>query len=122
MTTTIFAYGTLRTGEPHWARLLAPADGVRAVTEAAFTMRTLGRFPIVERGGLTAIAGELFELESETLAVVDELEGHPRWYERAQISVRLASGQSQRTWIYLMPPGRHDDSPIIASGDWLRRC
>ncbi|MDP7071042.1 MAG: gamma-glutamylcyclotransferase family protein [Phycisphaerales bacterium] len=118
--TAVFVYGTLRTGGANWRAHLAPDVGRPAVTEAAFTMRSLGRFPVVEAGGVTAIAGEVFDVSDETLASLDRLEGHPGWYERIEIEVRCA-GEVSRAWIYLMPPGTHGESPVLPSGDWQRR-
>ena len=117
----LFVYGSLRHGGVHWQNHLAPAVGISAVTDAAYTMRSRERVPIVERGGDTAITGELFDVDAETLAAIDRLEGHPNWYTRVEIDVHLASGEVRRAWIYLMTPGQHEDSAIIASGDWCCR-
>ncbi len=118
--TRVFVYGTLRTGGAHWRGHLSPACGTRGVTEAAYTMRSLGRLPIVEVNGSTAITGEVFEVDTDTLASLDRLEGHPDWYERVEIDVRCDDGL-RRAWIYLMPTGRYDDRPVIEGGDWLAR-
>ena len=116
----IFVYGTLRQGGLHWQTYLAPSVGAAAATQAAFTMRSLGRFPVVEAVGNTSITGEVFVVSDETLAAIDRLEGHPDWYERVEIDVMCCS-QARQAWIYLMTPGTHDDAPIIASGDWSLR-
>ncbi len=118
--THIFVYGTLRSGGANWRAHLAPARGDAAVTDAAYTMRSLGRFPIVEAGGADAIVGEVFEVDDAALASLDRLEGHPGWYQRVEIDVRCG-GAVRRVWMYLMPPGRHDAHPIIHDGDWLGR-
>ena len=118
MSTRVFVYGTLRKGEANWRTLLAPAQGCSAKTESDFTMRSCGRFPIVEIGGTTAIAGEVFLVDDATLVLLDQLEEHPNWYERIEIDVTLDSGELQRAWIYLMPTGQYEQSPVIESGDW----
>ena len=49
-------------------------------------MLDLGHFPAVV-GGDMKIQGELYQVDSETLASLDRLEGHPSFYERRRICV-----------------------------------
>ena len=121
MSTHVFVYGTLREGEANWRTLLSPAQGCSAKSEPHFTMRSHGRFPVVEHSGITAITGEVFLVDDATLAMLDQLEGHPGWYERIEIDVTLNGGELQRAWIYLMPMGEYEQSPVVESGDWCCR-
>ncbi|MCH2140885.1 MAG: gamma-glutamylcyclotransferase [Phycisphaerales bacterium] len=119
--TTLFVYGTLRTGETHWLTYLSPAIGESGATEPCFTMRDLGRYPAVESSGSTKIVGEVFYVDDQTLQRIDALEQHPDWYERIQIPITLSHGAIQEAWIYLMPHGQYDNMPCIDSGDWSLR-
>ena len=121
MSTRVFVYGTLRSGEANWRTLLSPDQGCSAKTEPRFTMRSHGRFPIVQHGGITAISGEVFLVDDATLILLDQLEGHPDWYERVEIDVTLDIGELQRAWIYLMPVDQDEQTPVIESGDWCCR-
>jgi gamma-glutamylcyclotransferase (GGCT)/AIG2-like uncharacterized protein YtfP len=112
--TRVFVYGTLLRGEGNH-RLLARARLLReARTEATFELRDLGAFPGLVRGGAHAVAGEVYEVDADTLAALDRLEGHPRFYRRTLIA--LADGE--RVEAYLLAPEQVDGCPVIASGSW----
>jgi len=112
-TTRIFTYGTLMTGQPNH-RLLTGARMLGAArTEARFDLVDLGPFPGMVTGGSTAIAGEVYAVDRETLTALDRLEGHPRFYERR--TIRLANGQRIAAYIY---PQRPPGCPLVPGGDW----
>ncbi len=113
----VFVYGTLLAGEPNH-RLLARA---RLVTEArtkpAFKLRDLGAFPGLVRGCAHAVAGKVYEVDELTLAALDRLEGHPRFYKRTRIA--LEDGAVVET--YLLAPEQVEGRPVIDSGSWRAR-
>ncbi|MEZ4323566.1 MAG: gamma-glutamylcyclotransferase family protein, partial [Polyangiales bacterium] len=85
--TRVFVYGTLLAGEPNH-RVLAGARLVaNARTQPAFELRDLGPFPGLVSGGAHAVAGEVYEVDEATLAALDRLEGHPRFYRRTRIAL-----------------------------------
>ena len=49
------------------------------------------------------VRGELWKVDSFTLTQLDELEGHPDWYQRKKINVCHASGESVSAFAYLLP-------------------
>ena len=110
----VFVYGTLRAGEPNHDLLQHQALVARARTEAAFELVSLGSFPAMVTGGTTAVVGEVYEVDPLTLAALDELEGHPRFYRRTP--VRLEGGDE--VLAYLLSPERARGRPRIPSGDW----
>ncbi len=115
--TRVFVYGTLLAGEGNH-RLLASAKFVcDARTEPAFELRDLGAFPGLVRGGEHAVAGEVYEADAETLARLDRLEGHPRFYRRTRIA--LEGGTEVET--YLLMPEQVEGRPVIVSGKWRSR-
>lgn len=112
----VFVYGTLLAGESNHrvlrgARLLGPAR-----TPPAFSMFSLGRFPGVVPRGETAIEGEVYEVDAATLAGLDQLEGHPRFYRRTPL--RLDDHGEVET--YLLTPEQVEGCLPIASGCWRR--
>ena len=116
-TTRVFVYGTLLAGEGNH-RLLANATLVgEARTEPAFTLHTLGAFPGLVKGGACSVAGEIYEVDAETLARLDALEGHPRFYRRTRIA--LDDGAIVET--YLLTPEQVEGRPVIRSGNWRER-
>lgn len=109
----IFVYGTLLRGEPNH-RLLARATFVGdARTRAEWRMVSLGGFPAIAAGGETAVEGEVFEVDADTLASLDRLEGHPRFYRRTEI--RLDDGGVAETYVL---PAANAQGPEIGSGSW----
>jgi len=112
-TTLVFVYGTLLNGEPNH-RVLAEAELVGlASTEPAFLV-DLGAFPALVPGGNTAVAGEVYKVDNATLARLDRLEGHPRFYRREPIT--LDSGQDALAYLQAIEQTR--GQLRISSGDW----
>jgi gamma-glutamylaminecyclotransferase len=114
--TLLFVYGTLMRDEANAPFL----DGSRfvgaALTEPTFTLFDLGECPAMLPGGVTAVAGELYEVDAETMAELDALEGTPYQYLRRPI--RLADGRAADAFLL---PVSAADAPVIAGGDWRHR-
>lgn len=111
----VFVYSTLKTGERNHY-LLSGFHGVSARAEG-IVLHAGPCYPYAVRGMGTAI-GELYSVDSHTLARLDALEDHPRYYVRELTKVLLDNGKAVRAWIYLNKAGRR--YPPIASGVW--RC
>ncbi|QDE95989.1 gamma-glutamylcyclotransferase family protein [Myxococcus xanthus] len=112
--TRVFVYGTLLAGLPNHhhlrgARLLGPAR-----THASFALYDYGPFPALASGGRHAVEGEVYEVDALTLAALDRLEGHPRFYQRTPIALD-GFGLVEA---YLFPKARLVGCPRIASGCW----
>lgn len=110
----VFVYGTLLFGEGSHhlltrARWIGPAR-----TEDGYTLHDLGHFPAMVKAGSSSIIGEVYDVDSRTLAAMDRLEGHPRFYRRALIV--LADGMAAET--YLLSEVRASACPRIESGNW----
>lgn len=84
-------------------------------TEPAFELVSLGAFPALVHGGQTAVAGEVYEVEAVTLAALDRLEGHPRFYECRPIVL----DDGDEVLAYLLSPEQARGRPRIPSGDRL---
>ena len=110
----VFVYGTLRAGEPNHYLLDNHDLVTRARTEAAFELVSLGAFPAMIAGGTTAVVGEVYEIDPVTLAALDRLEGHPRFYQRT--AIRLEGGDELLA--YLLSPEQARGRTRIPSGDW----
>ena len=110
----VFVYGTLRAGEPNHYLLDLRVPVTRARTEAAFELVSLGAFPAMIAGGTTAVVGEVYEIDPVTLAALDRLEGHPRFYQRT--AIRLEDGDE--VLAYLLSPEQARGRTRIPSGDW----
>ena len=112
--TRVFVYGTLLSGEPNHRLLTAASLVGEARTEPAFDLVSLGAFPAMVAGGRTAVSGEVYEVDAGTLAELDRLEGHPRFYQRQRI--RLEDGGE--VLAYVLTADHALGRPPIASGNW----
>jgi gamma-glutamylcyclotransferase (GGCT)/AIG2-like uncharacterized protein YtfP len=111
----VFVYGTLRRGESH-AHLMQGATCLGPhITEPCYTLCDLDEYPAAVSWGVTAIRGEVYEVDDALLRRLDEYEEFPKVYNR-----RLIHTPYGGAWIYLMlaPPAM---ACIIAHGDWCRR-
>lgn len=130
MKTNIFVYGTLRQqfGNHHFlstARFLGDA-----ITQSKYVMHASSSIPFVSQSlAVSQIVGEVYEVDAQTLANLDRLEGcrviaeEPlqfdanSWYTREQVSVRWADGGECLTvWMYF---NEHETRhAIIPTGDF----
>ena len=115
--TRVFVYGTLLAGEPNNRLLVGARLVVEAQTQPGFQLRDLGAFLGLVRGGEHAVTGEVYEVDEPTLAALDRLEGHPRFYRRSRIA--LEGGATVET--YLLAPEQVEGLPVIDSGSWRAR-
>ncbi|EEX93399.1 hypothetical protein VIOR3934_12907 [Vibrio orientalis CIP 102891 = ATCC 33934] len=107
----VFVYGTLRHGECNH-HLLSQAQWLgKHTTLPIYSLYDLGAYPAVIEGH-SAIIGEVYLVDEETLAQMDLLEDVPVTYRREPIETTF--GQA---WIYLYQDVSQLDV-IISSGDW----
>lgn len=116
MPTRVFVYGTLRRGESNH-HLLAAAVFVRdARTPPGYTLYAFEGHPGMGDGGTDAITGECFDVDDATLAALDALEDHPRWYQRRP----LVLDDGETVHAYVLPPHFTRQRAVIPGGDWVR--
>jgi gamma-glutamylcyclotransferase (GGCT)/AIG2-like uncharacterized protein YtfP len=111
----VFVYGTLRRGESH-AHLMAQAAYLGPhITEPRYTLCDLGEYPAAVSWGVTAIRGEVYEVDDALLHALDEYEDFPKLYNRKLIPTAYGGA-----WMYMVmaPPAV---SCIIGHGDWCHR-
>ncbi len=113
----LFVYGSLLSGEAHGARLGGSRLLGEARTEARYTLVDLGPYPALLEGGSTSVWGELYEVDGDVLAALDDFEGHPDEYRR--VPVRLLSGDSVDS--YVLPRTQALHGRIIPGGSWKTR-
>ena len=113
--TLLFVYGTLKRDYSNHA-LLAAAHFVGEAATTEMYGFYLGpdeyapgepKIPYLlanPKAGDAAVQvrGEVWEVDSSTLAQLDELEGHPDWYQRKTITVNLASEESVSAFTYFL--------------------
>lgn len=107
--TTVFVYGTLRKGGGNH-HLLEDADFISKgrTTHNAYKMVTNGGYPMVFYSGPHdghRVFGELYSVNDGTLSMLDNLEGHPVFFRRRQISIE-GEFETRQAWMYFGPSDR----------------
>lgn len=132
----VFVYGTLREGRGNHPLL----GGAKKIADGAVEgdLFLAGGLPMAVKGD-GRIVGELYRVSRETLADLDMLEGHPRWYCREEVNVisyedeneepiphgaattRVFENQ-QIAWCYFMTPSGFDRYGVnarkVVNGDF----
>ncbi len=106
----VFVYGTLKRGG-RWHHLLGDAELLGGARTLAPHPLIVDDFPYLldEPGRGLIVEGELYRVNSRTLARLDELEGHPHEYHRRRLPVRAGDGEPCEAWAYFL-----SDPVIIA--------
>ncbi|MBM9514691.1 gamma-glutamylcyclotransferase family protein [Desulfogranum marinum] len=100
----IFVYGTLKRGYSNH-RFLADSKFLgTGKTREKYAMYVSGIPFVIVSEPVSQIHGELYEVDDQTLYKLDQLEGHPHWYQREQVEICLDNNFSQSStvtaWIY----------------------
>lgn len=101
----VAVYGTLKKGFNNYYNYLKSSKHVGAG-------RTQDKYPLIveglpflvnEKGVGHNVKVDVFKVSDATFKNLDALEGHPRWYKREQIPVKLSNGKVYTCWVYFNP-------------------
>ena len=112
----VFVYGTLQTGQYN-NYLLRTSQCLDEGEAEGLTLYSMGGFPAAVRSAENdhTVVGELWQVDDDVLDILDQLEGHPNWYERQLWNVRVETGDLLEAWVYLMP------ETDVAERPWVGR-
>jgi gamma-glutamylcyclotransferase (GGCT)/AIG2-like uncharacterized protein YtfP len=114
----VFVYGTLMSGFGNNRLLKGSALIDHASTEEEYVLVSNGIIPfLMDDVQDSYIVGEVYEVDEKTLKNLDDLEGHPNWYERRIINVVSDIGDRLKAWAYFMPT-KPIGAEVIESGDY----
>ncbi len=117
----VFVYGTLRQGLANHS-LLADARCLGPATTRERYALYMDEFPkVVAQEAVSPIHGELYLVDSYTLALLDDLEDHPFLYRRQPVTVVMEDGSETAAWLYFSP---HAGGILLPEGDfvaWLQQ-
>ncbi|KAK4036250.1 putative gamma-glutamylcyclotransferase CG2811 [Daphnia magna] len=103
---TVFVYGTLKRNQPNHHYLSSAKFITEATCFEKFPLVIASKynipFAINKPGSGFRIKGELFTVDEETLAKLDELENHPTLYVRQLQSFETTDGKIVEAWVYLL--------------------
>ncbi len=111
----VFVYGTLKKGyHNHYGLADCPMKKAEVV---GYDLHASAYLPFVKEGS-GIVKGELYEVSEQILLRLDQLEGHPDFYQRVMTEVTTAN-QKVNAWIYLCRDAAR--YPLVASGEWQGR-
>lgn len=113
----MFVYGTLRAGGSNHHLMRTANLVMKNVCLSGYIMYDFGPYPFVTpcKDESRFIVGEIYEIPSNLLAVLDALEGiEEGLYERI-FEPRIGA------WLYISGRNAPRNLPEIASGDWFKR-
>lgn len=112
----VFVYGTLKQGYGNHSALEGATFLGRATVTAPVRLVDLGWYPGLVRTRdevRTTVGGEVYEIDNDTLATLDLIEGHPSFYCRE----RLPTSLGLSAWTYLLPEG-YSERAAVATPFW----
>lgn len=113
----VFVYGSLMQGFGNAGRLKNSKFIGRGMASGKFRMASLGSFPAAFRDvDGEPMKGELYEVDEETLASLDCLEGNGRFYEREFLDVTV-NGWTYSALVYLVI-NPSEGLGFVESNDW----
>lgn len=113
---TVFVYGSLLRGMGNH-RYLEGSNLWDKATLKGFKMYQVSSFPAIVTGE-GSIQGEIYLVDDDTLARLDQLEGHPQMYERRLATAVLdTNGKLMPVWVYIWKRPIDRLTPV-PSGDW----
>ena len=111
----IFVYGTLKKGK-QFNYLLNKAKFIgNAETVERYSLYFDGIPYLVKSDEVSHVKGEVYELDSELLKMIDEFEEHPNYYVREMVKVKLTDGEVVSVWAYFFHEKR---GKLIDSGEY----
>jgi gamma-glutamylcyclotransferase (GGCT)/AIG2-like uncharacterized protein YtfP len=105
----LFVYGSLKCGREHHGELRGAPLLASVATAPKYVLLNLGAYPALADGA-EVVFGELYDVEVDTLMLLDEFEGEA--YCRAP--VELADGTRAQAY-FLREPG---ELPKVCGGRW----
>jgi gamma-glutamylcyclotransferase (GGCT)/AIG2-like uncharacterized protein YtfP len=132
----VFVYGSLLSELANF-HVMMKAKGIfifPAITNDSYYMIArkdkhypyLTEFPILETQRAVQISGEVYEVDDDGLAILDELECHPTYYLRSIIWVTGFDGSILNAFVYFLVnediirsiKESHDESDFVMNGNW----
>jgi gamma-glutamylcyclotransferase (GGCT)/AIG2-like uncharacterized protein YtfP len=97
----VFVYGTLKQGHGNHRALKNARYLGRCYVEGHLRLIDLGWYPALVKSDGTEkrrVYGEVYRIDTDTLAALDCIEGHPSYYTRRKIVTPF-----KKAWAYFLP-------------------
>lgn len=112
----LFVYGTLRRRKSNTYILKNERYIGEAETVKKYAMYDFGLPAVIKYLEISKIKGDLYCVSNKKLEFIDRFEGHPFFYKREIIDIRVMGNKEiQQAYIYFYP---HKEGTLIKKGDW----
>lgn len=113
---SVAVYGTLKKGFSNNPRYLSNAKYLGSgVTKYKYPLVVDGLPYLVNKVGVGHnVKVDVFKVSNQVFNNLDELEGHPIWYKREQISIYI-NGEYMTCWVYFNPKEIKDTTELHSS-------
>ena len=120
----VFVYGTLKKGNNvrglDFFGESSTFVGTAKTTESTYSLFDLGAFPAVGVNGKQNVMGEVWNVNKQTMKVLDGIEGYPNFYDRKKVNTTRGDA-----WMYFIHGIELDDSvaqvdPAKQDVEWLK--
>ncbi|MGF1731859.1 gamma-glutamylcyclotransferase family protein [Photobacterium kasasachensis] len=113
----VFVYGTLRAGQSNHGLLEQASRLGGCQLMSGYVLFNLGSYPGAKKSNSNdaPLYGEVYEVDSHTMDLLDQLEEYPELYTRELVETKYGAA-----WIYLYNPSAAS-LPQISHGDWCQR-
>jgi gamma-glutamylaminecyclotransferase len=113
----VAVYGTLKKGFSNYYSYLTSSKHIGAgKTQDKYPLVVDGLpFLLKEKGLGHNVKVDVFKVSDTTFKSLDMLEGHPRWYKREEIPVKMNNGKTLTCWIYFNPKESNSNKPFVES-------
>jgi len=110
----VFVYGSLLSKLSNH-RVLGDSKMITKDSINGFTMYSLGPFPalVLNENSSVEISGEVYEVDSNTMTRLDNLEGYPSFYDRMEVT----TNNGHQAFVYYIKGNRLYDVEV-ESGNW----
>ena len=104
----VAVYGTLKSGHGNHDRLMKKAKFLgTGETFTKYPMVVSGIPYLINRAGEGHhVKVEVYRVTTKELRSLDGLEGHPDWYVRTPLTIKMDKGSSLTAWVYVIPRER----------------
>jgi gamma-glutamylcyclotransferase (GGCT)/AIG2-like uncharacterized protein YtfP len=121
----IFVYGTLRRGGVREMSRLLPRCRDLGPATLRGVLHDFGAYPGLRLDEDGVVHGEIYTVDAEALALLDDIERflpddyEASYYFRHRVVAQLADGASIECWVYEFNPKYYGQRAPITSGDWI---
>ena len=98
----VAVYGTLKKGYSNYNHYLTSSKHLgKGETKDKYPLLISGLpYLIEDKGKGHNVEVDVFKVSGTVMASLDRLEGHPNWYRRKQIEIKMKDGKVLLCWIY----------------------